>query len=187
MEMRLKNLQNNLRDTEEKLKDSESQSQMYAAKAEAAVQEAEAQKTGYNRLKAFSDAQIQRLESTTLVASKKLEELKSKNTVLEKHVQELEAKPTGAKSSQVFHMHVESRHALESENSMQQQGTDMLYLKNIVIKYIELCMMGKFQECEVLLPAVVTVLKASPSEHIKINHALVDAQSPLNWIAFPVK
>jgi hypothetical protein len=187
MEMRLKNLQNSLRDTEEKLKDSESKSQMYAAKAEAAAQEADAQKAGYNRLKAFSDAHIQRLESTTLVASKKLEELKSKNTALEKHLQELEAKPIGAKSLQVLHRHVEPRHMLESENSKQQQGTDMLYLKNIVIKYIELCMMGKFQECEVLLPAVVTVLKASPSEHIKIKHALVDAQSPLNWIAFPVK
>lgn len=144
-------------------------------------------KNGFNRLKAFSDAHIQRLESTTLVASKKLEELKSKNTALEKHLRELEAKPAGAKSSQVLHMHAEPRHVFEFENGKQQQGTDMLYLKNIVIKYIELCMMGKFQECEVLLPAVVTVLRASPSEHIKIKHALVDAQSPLNWITFPVK
>jgi len=188
MEMRLKNLQSSLRNAEEELKDSESKNRMHAAKAEAAAKEAEAQKNGFNRLKAFSDAHIQRLESTTLVASKKLEEMKLKNTALEKHLQELDAKSTGTKSSQVLHVHAEPQHRFEFENGKQQQGTDMLYLKNIVIKYIELCMMGKFQECEVLLPAVVTVLRASPSEYIKIKHALVDAsKSPLHWITFPIK
>ncbi|KAL4428842.1 hypothetical protein ABPG77_005280 [Micractinium sp. CCAP 211/92] len=45
------------------------------------------------------------------------------------------------------------------------ESTDVLYLKNVVLKFIDAQLSGRTQECEVLLPAVATLLRATPAEY----------------------
>ncbi|PSC74921.1 zinc ion binding [Micractinium conductrix] len=51
------------------------------------------------------------------------------------------------------------------------ESTDVLYLKNVTLKFIDACLSGRTQECEVLLPAVATLLRASPAEYrVLLSH-----------------
>lgn len=43
-------------------------------------------------------------------------------------------------------------------------ATDLLYLKNVLLKFLDAHLEGRSTECEVLLPAVATLLRASPAE-----------------------
>ncbi|PRW20931.1 Golgi-localized GRIP domain-containing [Chlorella sorokiniana] len=45
------------------------------------------------------------------------------------------------------------------------EATDVLYLKNVLLKFLDAHVSGRTQECEVLLPAVATLLRASPGEY----------------------
>ena len=48
-------------------------------------------------------------------------------------------------------------------------ATDMVYLKNVLLKFLRAHMENKVQECEVLLPALAAVLRASPSEFSQLR------------------
>lgn len=47
--------------------------------------------------------------------------------------------------------------------------TDMMYLRNVLLKFLRAHLEGKVQECEVLLPALAAVLRASPNEFSKLR------------------
>ncbi|GMH38047.1 hypothetical protein BSKO_05931 [Bryopsis sp. KO-2023] len=51
-------------------------------------------------------------------------------------------------------------------------GIDTLYLKNVLFKFIEVTAQGKTKERDALLPAVATVLEASPQEFKALKAAL---------------
>lgn len=60
---------------------------------------------------------------------------------------------------------------LESK-TVELSGIDAVYLKNVVLKFIEATAKGKVRERDALLPAVATVLQASPSEFKALKSAL---------------
>jgi hypothetical protein len=43
-------------------------------------------------------------------------------------------------------------------------GVDLVYVKNVVLKFLEAVMAGKTAERDALLPAVAAVLQATPAE-----------------------
>jgi hypothetical protein len=59
---------------------------------------------------------------------------------------------------------------------------DALYLKNVILKFAEAAVAGRHAECEVLLPAVAALLRASPGEYRALRAALRQAQDGFGWI-----
>eukprot|EP00887_Chlorella_sp_A99_P007841 scaffold20.g7841.t1 len=55
--------------------------------------------------------------------------------------------------------------------------TELLFLKNVLLKFLDAQINGRFQECEVLLPAVATLLRATPREFHVLRSDLARAQS----------
>ena len=51
-------------------------------------------------------------------------------------------------------------------------ATDLLYLKNVLLKFLDAQLAGRTNECEVLLPAVATLLRASPQEFKLLREGL---------------
>ena len=51
-------------------------------------------------------------------------------------------------------------------------ATDLLYLKNVLLKFLEAHLAGRGAECDVLLPAVATLLRASPQEFRVLREGL---------------
>lgn len=116
----------------------------------------------------FSESQINRLEAALIVASQKAEELQVRNKKLEKMVQDSNA---------------HASHNLQGYSSQEQlNDTDKIYTKNIILKYIQCCLEGRMQECEVLLPAIKAVLHIPQGEYNIMKRQLEDAQSLFHWM-----
>lgn len=111
----------------------------------------------HEHLKKMSENQINRLETALIVASQKAEELQIRNRKIGPGTQD--------------------PRQIESNDS-----TDRIYTKNVVLKYIQCCLEGKMQECEVLLPAMKTVLHIPENEYKHLQRQLEDAQSLFNWM-----
>lgn len=60
--------------------------------------------------------------------------------------------------------------------------TDIIYLKNVLLKFVAAQFDGRYQECEVLLPAVAAVLRASPAEFKSLKESLARSSSTLGWL-----
>jgi hypothetical protein len=60
--------------------------------------------------------------------------------------------------------------------------TDLLYLKNVLLKFVDAQLGGRAQECEVLLPAVAALLRATPAEYRVLRDSLQRSQQPLGWL-----
>lgn len=54
------------------------------------------------------------------------------------------------------------------------EGVDIVYLKNVLLKFMEAAMTGKVAEREVLLPAVAALLQASPAEFQVLKRLVVN-------------
>lgn len=75
--------------------------------------------------------------------------------------------------STVLHSPFKGRETLHS--------TDIIYLKNVLLKFINAFMNSRYQECEVLLPAVAAILQANPAEFHVLKESL-NSSSGLGWI-----
>jgi len=63
-----------------------------------------------------------------------------------------------------------SKHLLE--------GVDVVYLKNVVLKFMEAAMAGRVAERDALLPAVATLLQATPAEYKVLRKVCVNTAPP---------
>ncbi|KAG2445730.1 hypothetical protein HXX76_000336 [Chlamydomonas incerta] len=59
-----------------------------------------------------------------------------------------------------------------------QTPTDMVYLKNLLLKFLEAHLLSKITERDALLPAVGTLLQASPAEYAALQKILKATQPP---------
>eukprot|EP00803_Ostreobium_quekettii_P004266 evm.model.scf_3911.1 EVM.evm.TU.scf_3911.1 scf_3911:5176-7578(-) len=59
-------------------------------------------------------------------------------------------------------------------------GIDQVYLKNVFLKFIEATARNRVEERDALLPAVATLLEASPQEYNALRLALAAAAPPKN-------
>lgn len=59
-------------------------------------------------------------------------------------------------------------------------GVDMVYLKNVLLRFVMAHLRGRTQERDVLLPAVATLLRASPQEFHALKSA-VDSGGAASW------
>jgi len=133
---------------------------------EAAIMELQTSKQDLER---FSAAQIDRLESTMLVTSQKMDELRSKNISLQRKLLHWEETGAASQNEEAGEMHATA-------------DTERLYAKNVILKFVQCLLQGKLQECDVLLPAIKTVLRVSPVEYKRLKKQVEDAQSFFSWI-----
>ncbi|KAL6748519.1 hypothetical protein V8C86DRAFT_2875417 [Haematococcus lacustris] len=57
-------------------------------------------------------------------------------------------------------------------------GVELVYLRNLVMKFLEACLAGKVAERDALLPAVATLLQASPAEFQVLRKVVVNTTPP---------
>ena len=62
-------------------------------------------------------------------------------------------------------------------------GVDVMYLKNVLLKFIDAHAHGQTQQCEVLLPAVATLLNASPAEFRTLKTTIQTSDRTGTWLA----
>lgn len=58
------------------------------------------------------------------------------------------------------------------------EGVDIVYLKNVLLKFLEASMAGKVQERDVLLPAVAALLQVSPIEYKLLKKVTQNTTDP---------
>ena len=58
------------------------------------------------------------------------------------------------------------------------EGIDIVYLKNVLLKFMEAAVTGKVAERDVLLPAVAAILQASPAEFAILKKMFVNTTTP---------
>lgn len=61
-------------------------------------------------------------------------------------------------------------------------GVDVVYLKNVVLKFLEAVMAGKAAERDALLPAVAAVLQATPAEFAAMRKVLAATAPPATQV-----
>lgn len=57
-------------------------------------------------------------------------------------------------------------------------GPDIVYLKNVLLKFLEAHASNRIQERDVLLPAVATLLQATPQEFKVLRKLMVNTAPP---------
>eukprot|EP00204_Picochlorum_oklahomense_P000457 CAMPEP_0118803560 /NCGR_PEP_ID=MMETSP1161-20130426/17859_1 /TAXON_ID=249345 /ORGANISM="Picochlorum oklahomensis, Strain CCMP2329" /LENGTH=600 /DNA_ID=CAMNT_0006732095 /DNA_START=70 /DNA_END=1872 /DNA_ORIENTATION=- len=164
-EIRLKNLHLSNQTNEKKLIAYEKECRGLQMKLEHAETQLNDLHMAHEKLKEYSQVQVDRLEAALLASTQSVEDLTLKNRALKRAVEHSQGTPT---------------RAVMQDTKI--EDTDTIYRKNIVMKYIECCLKGKLQECEVLLPAVKTVLHASTMEFNAMRQQLEEAQSLFYWI-----
>ena len=168
-QMRIKTLQMSNQTCTNDLKDCQKELDLLRGRLrenEAAIMELQASKEDLER---FSAAQIDRLESTMLVTSQKMDELRSKNISLQRKLLHWEETGAASQNEEVGEMHATA-------------DTERLYAKNVILKFVQCLLQGKLQECDVLLPAIKTVLRVSPVEYKRLKKQVEDAQSFFSWL-----
>ena len=156
-EMRIRALQASNQSSESKLASCEEECSTLKSRLHETEAKLVDSSMAQENLKRFSESQINRLETALIVASQKAEELQIRN-------RKLQGQDSGT-------------HAPRDMES-----TDRIYTKNVVLKYIQCCLQGKMQECEVLLPAIKTVLHVPDREYKQLQQQLEDAQSLFSWM-----
>jgi hypothetical protein len=61
-------------------------------------------------------------------------------------------------------------------------ATDLVYMKNVMLRFLVAYAGGKTQEWEALLPAVAALLRASPQEYAKLRDSLHQPATALGWL-----
>jgi hypothetical protein len=61
-------------------------------------------------------------------------------------------------------------------------GVDLVYLRNVVLKFLEAVMAGKAAERDALLPAVAAVLQATPAEFAAMRKVLAATAPPATQV-----
>lgn len=61
-------------------------------------------------------------------------------------------------------------------------GVDLVYLRNVVLKFLEAVMAGKTAERDALLPAVAAVLQATPAEFAAMRKVLAATAPPATQV-----
>lgn len=62
-------------------------------------------------------------------------------------------------------------------------GVDIVYLKNVLLKFVDAHAHGRTQECSSLLPAIAALLRASPLEYRILKDTLQRSEKTGNWWA----
>ncbi|EIE18143.1 hypothetical protein COCSUDRAFT_49368 [Coccomyxa subellipsoidea C-169] len=60
-------------------------------------------------------------------------------------------------------------------------GVDILYLKNVLLKFLDSAAAGRTEQCDALLPAIATLVRASPQEYRELKAALHAARQSASW------
>ncbi|KAK9917759.1 hypothetical protein WJX75_007885 [Coccomyxa subellipsoidea] len=60
-------------------------------------------------------------------------------------------------------------------------GVDILYLKNVLLKFLDSAAAGRTEQCDALLPAIATLVRASPQEYRELKAALHAARQTGSW------
>jgi len=63
------------------------------------------------------------------------------------------------------------------------EGVDMVYLKNVLLKFVDAHAHGRTQECSTLLPAIAALLRATPLEYRILKDTLQRSERTGNWWA----
>ncbi len=63
------------------------------------------------------------------------------------------------------------------------QGVDIVYLKNVLLKFVDAHAHGRTQECSTLLPAIAALLRATPLEYRILKDTLQRSEKTGNWWA----
>lgn len=62
-------------------------------------------------------------------------------------------------------------------------GVDIVYLKNVLLKFVDAHAHGRTQECSTLLPAIAALLRATPLEYRILKDTLQRSEKTGNWWA----
>ena len=62
-------------------------------------------------------------------------------------------------------------------------GVDIVYLKNVLLKFVDAHAHGRTQECSTLLPAIAALLRATPLEYRILKDTLERSEKTGNWWA----
>ena len=62
-------------------------------------------------------------------------------------------------------------------------GVDIVYLKNVLLKFVDAHAHGRTQECSALLPAIAALLRATPLEYRILKDTLQRSEKTGNWWA----
>ena len=62
-------------------------------------------------------------------------------------------------------------------------GVDIVYLKNVLLKFVGAHAHGRTQECGTLLPAIAALLRATPLEYRILKDTLQRSEKTGNWWA----
>ena len=63
------------------------------------------------------------------------------------------------------------------------EGVDIVYLKNVLLKFVDAHAHGRTQECSTLLPAIAALLRATPLEYRILKDTLQRSEKTGNWWA----
>lgn len=63
------------------------------------------------------------------------------------------------------------------------EGVDIVYLKNVLLKFVDAHAHGRTQECSTLLPAIAAIVRATPVEYRILKDTLERSEKTGNWWA----
>lgn len=63
------------------------------------------------------------------------------------------------------------------------EGVDIVYLKNVLLKFVDAHAHGRTQECSTLLPAIAAIVRATPVEYRILKDTLERSERTGNWWA----
>ncbi len=84
----------------------------------------------------------------------------------------------GRSGSTVEDSHAASTSTPQHRGSKALDGVDIVYLKNVLLKFMEAAVTGKVQERDVLLPAVAALLQATPAEFAVLKRIISNTTTP---------
>ena len=154
-------------------------------RAVAAQQKAASIEASMERLSRSAEQRDRRLEAATLAATRQVDEFRAALGVLERERNQLleekksSATVAGARfkaGSGSLVTDIDSS-SLDGDDFL--KSTELMYLRNVLLKFLGAHLEGRQQECDVLLPALAAVLRASPAEFKKLKEMHARAHSVL--------
>lgn len=119
-----------------------------------------------------------RLEAAALLASKQVDEFRDalqqverENKVLTGRLQSIQSRSKNV-SSMMF----------DDSNAIAMTPTDVQYLKHVLLRFLSAYAQGHRSECDILLQAMGTVLRASASEVKQLRNAAYSGTDVLGWL-----
>ena len=121
-----------------------------------------------------------RLEAAALLASKQVDEFRDALQQVERENQVLTGRLQSiqSRSKNVSSMMREDSNAI----GIAMTPTDVQYLKHVLLKFLSVYAQGRRSECDILLQAMGTVLRASASEMKQLRNAAFSGTDVLGWL-----